>query len=59
MNKPVDTPSDVLGNSTAARTPYDPAFDPLVAQRPGHGNAYAPTYWIGDGRRAARLTTAP
>ena len=43
MNKPVDTPSDVLGNSTAARTSYDPAYDPLVAQRPGHGNAYAPT----------------
>jgi gamma-glutamylputrescine oxidase len=48
MNKPVDTPPGVMGsNSTAARTPYDPAYDPLVAQRPGHGNAYAPTYWIG------------
>ena len=47
MNKPVDTPPGVLGSSTAARTPYDPAYDPLVAQRPGHGNAYAPTYWIG------------
>ena len=33
--------------ATAARTPYDPAYDPLVSQTPGHGRDYAPTYWIG------------
>lgn len=25
---------------------YDPAYDPLVAQNPGTGRDYAPTYWI-------------
>jgi glycine/D-amino acid oxidase-like deaminating enzyme len=32
---------------TAARAPYDPAYDPLVAPNPGEGKDYAPTYWIG------------
>ena len=27
--------------------PYDPRYDPLVSPTPGHGNAYAPTYWVG------------
>ena len=27
--------------------PYDPRYDPLVHPTPGHGNAYAPTYWVG------------
>ncbi len=27
--------------------PYDPQYDPLVAADPGHGRAYAPTYWVG------------
>ncbi len=27
-------------------SPYDPGYDPLVAINPGHGRAYAPTYWI-------------
>ncbi len=25
---------------------YDPLFDPLVAENPGAGVAYAPTYWV-------------
>ena len=25
---------------------YDPAYDPLVSSIPGHGQAYAPTYWV-------------
>lgn len=33
--------------ATAPRQPYDPAYDPLVSPTPGHGTAYAPTYWIG------------
>ncbi len=27
--------------------PYDPRYDPLVHATPGHGRAYAPTYWVG------------
>lgn len=26
--------------------PYDPRYDPLVSPGPGHGRAYAPTYWV-------------
>ena len=26
--------------------PYDPRYDPLVADDPGTGRAYAPTYWV-------------
>lgn len=26
---------------------YVPSYDPLVSATPGHGNDYAPTYWIG------------
>lgn len=29
-----------------AAQPYDPRFDPLVAQPIGRGMAYAPTYWV-------------
>lgn len=25
---------------------YDPLYDPLVDATPGHGRAYAPTYWV-------------
>lgn len=32
---------------TSASKPYDPTYDPLVAQHPGQGHDYAPTYWIG------------
>ncbi|WP_024303572.1 FAD-binding oxidoreductase [Pseudogulbenkiania sp. MAI-1] len=35
------------GRSTGPSTPYDPAYDPLVASTPGQGRDYAPTYWIG------------
>lgn len=31
---------------TAARAPYDPAYDPLTSPNPGEGREYAPTYWI-------------
>lgn len=31
---------------TSALNPYDPRYDPLVARTPGHGAAYAPTYWV-------------
>lgn len=34
-------------NANRPRMPYDPAYDPIVAQNPGHGRDYAPTYWIG------------
>lgn len=26
--------------------PYAPTYDPLVDRNPGHGTAYAPTYWV-------------
>ena len=32
--------------SAAARSPYDPRYDPLVAPHPGQGRDYAPTYWV-------------
>lgn len=31
---------------TAALSPYDPRYDPLVARHPGRGTDYAPTYWV-------------
>ncbi|MBC7003611.1 FAD-binding oxidoreductase [Photobacterium sp. BZF1] len=33
--------------TTAAKEQYDPAYDPLIANTPGHGTEYAPTYWVG------------
>lgn len=33
--------------TTTAKEKYDPAYDPLVANTPGHGTEYAPTYWVG------------
>ena len=33
------------GGGTVLR-PYDSSYDPLVAQQPGHGMDYAPTYWV-------------
>ena len=33
-------------HATAARTAYDPRYDPLVAPHPGQGTDYAPTYWV-------------
>ena len=38
-------PSPLVRSSLAAQ-PYDPRFDPLVAQPVGRGMAYAPTYWV-------------
>lgn len=32
--------------TAAARKPYDPRYDPLVAPDPGAGRAYAPTWWV-------------
>lgn len=29
-----------------AAQPYNPRFDPLVAEPVGRGMAYAPTYWV-------------
>ena len=29
-----------------APAPYNPTYDPLVAPHPGHGQDYAPTYWV-------------
>lgn len=34
------------GHRTAPSSPYDPAYDPLLASTPGQGRDYAPTYWI-------------
>ncbi|WP_374496676.1 NAD(P)/FAD-dependent oxidoreductase [Vogesella indigofera] len=34
------------GHRTAPSSPYDPAYDPLLARTPGQGRDYAPTYWI-------------
>jgi glycine/D-amino acid oxidase-like deaminating enzyme len=31
------------------RVAYDPRHDPLIASSPGHGQDYAPTYWIATG----------
>lgn len=31
---------------TSHFSPYDPTYDPLVQSTPGHGQEYAPTYWI-------------
>lgn len=40
-----------LNQAVPAATPalrrYNPAYDPLVGATPGHGDDYAPTYWIG------------
>jgi len=33
-------------NATPASENYDPRYDPLVDNTPGHGRDYAPTYWI-------------
>ena len=30
-----------------AFSPYRPGYDPLVQPIPGHGQQYAPTYWVG------------
>ena len=32
--------------STPGPSAYDPRYDPLVDATPGHGRAYAPTYWV-------------
>ena len=40
MDETFDPPEDPF-----AGVPYDPHFDPLVAE-PGHGQRYAPTYWV-------------
>jgi len=36
----------VPGRATKASKSYDPQYDPLVDDTPGHGRDYAPTYWI-------------
>ncbi|WOC16231.1 NAD(P)/FAD-dependent oxidoreductase [Pseudochrobactrum sp. MP213Fo] len=33
-------------NPFKAREPFDPRYDPITSKTPGHGRAYAPTYWI-------------
>ncbi|WP_150697095.1 NAD(P)/FAD-dependent oxidoreductase [Pandoraea terrae] len=32
--------------ATAPSSAYDPQYDPLVADNPGRGRDYAPTYWV-------------
>lgn len=32
--------------ASPALAPYDAQYDPLVADNPGHGREYAPTYWV-------------
>ncbi|MCZ4315629.1 FAD-dependent oxidoreductase [Comamonadaceae bacterium G21597-S1] len=39
-------PMSLTGLSIPAEKHYDPQYDPLVAQNPGAGRAYAPTYWV-------------
>ena len=34
------------GGTAPADKRYDPRYDPLVADDPGSGRAYAPTYWV-------------
>lgn len=36
----------MAGKGTKALIDYDPAYDPLVMDDPGHGQDYAPTYWV-------------
>ena len=38
--------SPAFDRPSSATQPYDPRFDPLVAQPVGRGMAYAPTYWV-------------
>lgn len=42
MNSAFRLAPDRNGGSAA----YDPRYDPLVDAVPGHGRAYAPTYWV-------------
>ncbi len=35
-----------ISTGFAPSQPFDPAYDPVVSKNPGHGRAYAPTYWI-------------
>ena len=37
---------DLSSPGTTHLNPYDPQYDPLVHHTPGHGNDYAPTYWV-------------
>lgn len=34
-----------MANASAVFAPYDPAYDPLVSDGPGHNRDYAPTFW--------------
>ncbi|MCC7067926.1 MAG: FAD-binding oxidoreductase [Burkholderiales bacterium] len=35
-----------MANDSPRPSAYDPRYDPLVAHHPGHGQDYAPTYWV-------------
>ena len=37
----------VAHKATPPLRQYDPSYDPLVANDPGQGTNYAPTYWVG------------
>ena len=39
-------PLQFAGAAAPADKQYDPQYDPLVADTPGAGRAYAPTYWV-------------
>ncbi len=39
-------PLQFAGAAAPADKQYDPQYDPLVADTPGTGRAYAPTYWV-------------
>ena len=34
-----------MGHADKTFSPYDPAYDPLVSEGPGHNRDHAPTYW--------------
>lgn len=38
---------EIAATATPALRQYDPSYDPLVANTPGQGTNYAPTYWVG------------
>lgn len=40
------TPLAFSASAPPARQSYDPTYDPLVADHPGTGRAYAPSYWV-------------
>ena len=44
--------------STQAKDKYDPKYDPLKDESPGHGKEYAPTYWVDSDRFSASRSSS-